>query len=65
MLPFVIRMSGWLYLLSAIILGAIFLYYAWQLWRAYSDALARTTFRYSIWYLGALFTALLLDHYLV
>ncbi|MCX7227732.1 MAG: heme o synthase [Burkholderiales bacterium] len=64
LLPFMIRMSGWLYLVSALVLGGIFLGYAWQLWRQYSDALARRTFRYSIVYLGALFAALLLDHWL-
>jgi protoheme IX farnesyltransferase len=64
LLPFMIRMSGWLYLVSALVLGGIFLGYAWQLWRSYSDALARRTFRYSIVYLGALFAALLLDHWL-
>jgi len=64
MLPFMIRMSGWLYLVSAIVLGGVFVAHAWRLWRSYSDALARRTFRYSIWYLGALFAALLLDHWL-
>jgi len=65
LLPFIIRMSGWLYLASAMVLGAIFLGYAWQIWRHYSDALARRTFRYSILYLALLFAALLVDHYLL
>jgi heme o synthase len=64
MLPFLIRMSGWLYLVSALVLGGVFLHYAWRLWRDYSDALARKTFGYSIFYLAALFGALLIDHYL-
>jgi protoheme IX farnesyltransferase len=64
LLPFVFGMSGWLYLLSAVVLGALFLGYAWQLWRRYSDTLARKTFRFSIWHLSLLFAALLLDHYL-
>jgi len=64
LLPFVFRMSGPLYLGAAIILGAGFVAYAWQLWRHYSDALARRTFRFSIWHLSLLFAALLLDHYL-
>ena len=38
--------------------------YAWRLWRSYSDALARRTFRFSIVYLSLLFAALLVDHYL-
>ncbi|MEG1833764.1 MAG: heme o synthase [Burkholderiaceae bacterium] len=63
-LPFAIRMSGWLYLVAALALGAVFLGYAWRLLRAYSDKLARATFAYSIVYLAALFAALLIDHYL-
>jgi protoheme IX farnesyltransferase len=64
LLPFVIRMNGWLYLAAAVILNAIFLVYAWRIWRNYSDALAQKTFRYSIFYLSALFAALLLDRHL-
>jgi protoheme IX farnesyltransferase len=64
LLPFLIGMSGWFYLISALVLGGIFLGYAWRLWRAYSDALSRRTFSYSIFYLAALFGALLIDHYL-
>jgi protoheme IX farnesyltransferase len=56
-------MSGWLYLASALILGILFLVYAFRLWRRYSDALARKTFRFSIIYLMLLFAALLVDHY--
>ncbi|MEO8133551.1 MAG: heme o synthase [Betaproteobacteria bacterium] len=63
LLPFAIRMSGWLYLAGALVLGAMFLYYAVHLQRSYSDALARRTFRFSIVYLGLLFIALLADHY--
>jgi protoheme IX farnesyltransferase len=63
LLPFVFGMSGWLYLLCAVVLGGLFLGYAWQLWRHYSDALARRTFRFSIWHLSLLFAALLSDHY--
>src|SRR5512137_1873297 len=62
-LPFVIQMSGWIYLVSALALGAVFLWYAWRLFREYSDRLARSTFNYSIVYLAALFAALLVDHY--
>jgi heme o synthase len=64
LLPFVYRMSGWLYLVVAVVLGARFIQYAFRLWRSYSDALARQTFRFSIWHLSLLFAALLLDHYL-
>jgi protoheme IX farnesyltransferase len=64
LLPFVIGMSGWPYLVAATVLGVMFIGYAWRLWRDYSDALARKTFRFSIWHLSLLFAALLLDHYL-
>jgi heme o synthase len=64
LLPFSTRMSGLLYLISAAVLGAVFLYYAIRICVAYSDQLARTTFRYSILYLSLLFAALLIDHYL-
>ena len=63
LLPFIIGMSGWLYLASAVVLGAWFIAYGWMLWRNYSDALARKTFRFSIWHLSLLFAALLVDHY--
>ncbi|MEW6098415.1 MAG: heme o synthase [Pseudomonadota bacterium] len=64
LLPFIYGMSGWLYLGSAWVLGGWFIVYAWRLWRDYSDALARRTFRFSILYLALLFAALLIDHYL-
>jgi protoheme IX farnesyltransferase len=63
LLPYAIRMSGPLYLVAAIALGGTFVGYAARLYRRYSDALARATFRFSIVYLAALFSALLIDHY--
>jgi heme o synthase len=63
MLPYAVEMSGLIYLASAAVLGAIFLRYAWRIYRNYSDLLARKTFAYSIIYLSLLFAALLLDHY--
>ncbi len=65
LLPFVIRMNGWLYLAAALVLGGIFIGYAVRIYLDYSDELARKTFRYSILYLALLFAALLADHYLV
>jgi protoheme IX farnesyltransferase len=64
LLPFAIRMSGWLYLAAAVVLGAIYVVHAVRIRLAYSDELARRCFRYSILYLAALFAALLVDHYL-
>jgi protoheme IX farnesyltransferase len=63
LLPFVVRMSGLIYLAAAVVLGAMFLSYAIRIYRDYSDALARRTFRFSITYLATLFAALLVDHY--
>jgi protoheme IX farnesyltransferase len=63
LMPFISGMSGIVYLASAVLLGAVFLAYAWKIYREYSDDLARKTFRYSIVYLSLLFAALLIDHY--
>jgi heme o synthase len=63
LMPYISGMSGVVYLASAIALGAVFIGYAWKMYRDYSDALARKTFRYSIVYLSLLFGALLVDHY--
>ena len=65
LMPFVFSMSGWLYLVAALLLSAGFCWYGWRLWRNYSDALARKTFRFSLIHLSLLFAALLLDHYLI
>ena len=64
LMPFAYGMSSWLYLAAALVLSAGFTWYGFRLWRAYSDALARKTFRFSLIHLSALFAALLLDHYL-
>lgn len=63
-LPYTLGMSGPWYLAAALVLDAIFLAYAFALWRDYSDTLARLTFRWSIIYLTLLFAALLADHFL-
>jgi len=63
LLPFVTRMTGAIYIASVLILDAVFLWYAARIYVAYSDALAQRTFRFSIFYLTALFAVLLVDHY--
>ncbi|MEI6761420.1 MAG: heme o synthase [Betaproteobacteria bacterium] len=65
LLPYVYGMSSWLYLIAAVGLSLAFCWYGFQLWREYSDALARKTFRFSLIHLSALFAALLADHYLL
>jgi protoheme IX farnesyltransferase len=64
LLPFVFGMSSWLYLVAAVVLGLGFCAYGFRLWRNYSDALARKTFRFSLIHLSLLFAALLADHYI-
>ena len=63
LLPYIYGMSGLVYLVSAIILGLMFLAYVIALFVSYSDELAKKTFRFSITYLSLLFAALLIDHY--
>jgi len=65
LLPFAIRMSGWLYLACAVALGLRFVWLSWSLYREYSDELARKLFKYSILYLALLFASLLADHWLI
>jgi protoheme IX farnesyltransferase len=64
LMPFAYGMSSWLYLAAAVALSAGFTWYGFRLWREYSDALARETFRFSLIHLSVLFAALLVDHYL-
>ena len=65
LLPYAIHMSGLFYLISAVLLGLLFIGYAWKIYRNYSDDLARRAFRFSIIYLSLLFAALLIDHSLM
>ena len=64
LLPFLIGMSGLLYLAAAVGLGAVFMWYAVKLHGTEDQDIPMDMFRYSIWYLSLLFAALLLDHYL-
>lgn len=65
LMPFMVRMSGFIYLIGAILLGFGFIYHAWILLRGKGDTHAMKTFGYSIVYLSLLFTLLLADHYLM
>ena len=64
-LPFVVGMSGWLYLLGALVLGAGFLYWAIVMMIGKKPNAGMDTFKYSIIYLMALFAIMLADHYLI
>jgi protoheme IX farnesyltransferase len=63
LIPFAMRMSGVISLVSVLILDAIFMGYAIKLYKTYTDELAKSTFNYSILYLMLLFLALVIDHY--
>jgi protoheme IX farnesyltransferase len=63
-IPYLTRMSGIIYLLSAITLGIAYLTYGIRMWRDRDDLeLPMKSFKFSISYLGFLFSALLIDHY--
>jgi len=64
-LPFLIGMSNVLYLVSALILGGVFLYWSMVLLKGNNRQAPMKTFHYSIVYLGLLFLALLVDHYVM
>ncbi len=64
LLPYLTGMSGLFYLLGALVLGGGFLYYALRLLKTEDERLAMRVFSYSVWYLMALFSFLLVDHYL-
>lgn len=65
LLPYAIGMSGWVYLVNAIVLGLVFVYYSVMLLIDSRRRIAMQTFRYSIIYLMVLFVVLLVDHAMV
>ncbi len=65
LLPYLVGMSNWLYLLGATSLNAIFILYAWQLKFNANEQTAMATFKFSIVHLMLLFIVLLLDHYML
>ncbi len=62
LLPALVGTAGWLYAAAAVLLSGLFLRDAWRLYRGPSDRLAMRLFKYSIVYLFALFSAILVDH---
>jgi protoheme IX farnesyltransferase len=64
LVPFLIRMSGFIYLFAALVLNARFLYYALALNLTGGKKLPMRVFKFSVTYLMWLFAALLIDHYL-
>ncbi len=64
-LPYIVLMSGWIYLFSAITLSSMFMYYSIKLYYSDDNAFAMKTFNFSIYYIFLIFVALLLDHFLL
>ena len=63
--PYFVMMSGAFYLVSALVLGLIFLWYAFSLYVDDSNSLAMPTFQYSIYYIFVIFLALLIDLFML
>ena len=63
LLPYLTGMSGLIYLVTAVVLGGVFLFHAMQLRFGDDPRTPMKTFGYSITYLFVLFGALLVDHY--
>lgn len=65
LMPFATHLSSWLYLVGALVLGAVFLYWSVEILRGRNDAAPMATFKYSITYLFTLFIIMLVDHWLL
>jgi len=64
-LPYVVLMSGIIYLISALTLSSVFLYYSIRLFLSKDNEIAMKTFQFSIYYIFLLFLALLVDHFII
>ena len=64
LLPYLVGMSGLIYLIGSTLLNAGFLYYAWKLKYTSTEQTAMQTFKFSIIHLMILFVVLLVDHYM-
>ncbi len=62
--PYIVLMSGAVYLISAIILSSLFLFYSVRLYLSDDDKYAMQTFWYSIYYIFLIFIALIIDHFI-
>jgi protoheme IX farnesyltransferase len=65
LLPYIVLMSGVIYLISALVLSTVFLYYSIKLYLGEGDEYAMKTFTYSIYYIFLIFIALLADHFIL
>ncbi len=64
-MPYLTGMFGWLYLVSSLLLGLGFLYWAIVMLRSKGGNSGMKTFQYSIVYLMVLFAVMLVDHYFI
>ena len=64
-LPYVVLMSGIIYLVSALILSSMFMYYSVKLYVSKDNEIAMKTFQFSIYYIFLIFLALLVDHFII
>ena len=62
--PYIVLMSGTIYLISAIILSSLFLFYSIRLYLSDDDKYSMQTFWYSIYYIFLIFIALIIDHFI-
>ena len=62
--PYIVLMSGIIYLLAALILSSLFLFYSVRLYLSDDDKYAMQTFWFSIYYIFLIFIALIVDHFI-
>jgi|TARA_B110000967_G_C18809375_1_gene522752 protoheme IX farnesyltransferase len=62
--PYIVLMSGTIYLVSALILSSLFLFYSVRLYLSDDDKYAMQTFWFSIYYIFLIFIALIVDHFI-
>ena len=65
LLPYVVLMSGVIYLIASIVLGIIYLYTSFKMYFYDDNDYPMVSFQYSVYYIFLIFAALLLDHFLV
>ena len=64
LLPYIVLMSGNIYLFSALGLGLFYLYSSIKMYLTHDEEYPMTSFKYSIYYIFLIFFALLVDHFI-
>ena len=65
LLPYITLLSGWIYAVTATLLGLRFLYWSIEILREKNPDAPMATFKFSITYLMVLFIAMLADHWIL